>query len=60
MIFPVKVPYTVGPDIVKYEGAAFNIHPDPSYLLGKKKELELYGGHICGSTSNDSITFLRW
>jgi len=59
MIFPVKVPYTVGPDIVKYEGAAFNIHPDPSYLLEKKKELELYGGHICGSTSNDYLYHLN-
>jgi len=28
MIFPVKVPYTVGPDIVKYQGAAFNANPD--------------------------------
>ncbi len=59
MIFPVKVPYTVGPDIVKYEGAAFNIHPDPSYLLEKKKELELYGGHICGSISTNYLHHLN-
>ena len=39
MIFPVKVPYTVGPDIAKYEGAAFNAHPDPIYLFEKKKDL---------------------
>ena len=59
MIFPVKVPYTVGPDIVKYEGPAFNTHPDPSYLLEKKKELELYGGHICGSINNDYLHHLN-
>ena len=59
MIFPVKVPYTVGPDIVKYEGAAFNIYPDPSYLLEKKKELELHGGHICGSVSYDYLHHLN-
>ena len=59
MIFPVKVPYTVGPDIVKYEGAAFNIYPDPSYLLEKKKELELHGGHICGSIKNDYLHHLN-
>jgi hypothetical protein len=59
MIFPVKVPYTVGPDIVKYEGASFNIYPDPAYLLEKKKELELHGGHICGSINNDYLHYLN-
>jgi hypothetical protein len=59
MIFPVKVPYTVGPDIVKYEGPAFNMHPNPDYLLEKKKELELHGSHICGSISNDYLHHLN-
>ena len=59
MIFPVKVPYTVGPDIVKYEGASFNIYPDPAYLLEKKKELELHGSHICGSINNDYLHYLN-
>ena len=59
MIFPVKVPYTVGPDIVKYEGTAFNVHPNPAYLLEKKKELELHGSHICGSINNDYLHHLN-
>ena len=59
MIFPVKVPYTVGPDIVKYEGSAFNLHPDPLYLLEKKKELELNEHHICGSISTDYLHHLN-
>ena len=59
MIFPVKVPYTVGPDIVKYEGPAFNANPDPAYLLEKKKELDLHGSHVCGTISNDYLHHLN-
>ena len=59
MIFPVKVPYTVGPDIVKYEGPAFNANPDPTYLLEKKKELELHGSHVCGTISNNYLHHLN-
>jgi hypothetical protein len=59
MIFPVKVPYTVGPDIAKYEGAAFNAYPDPAYLLEKKKELALHETHICGTVSNDYLHHLN-
>lgn len=59
MIFPVKVPYTVGPDIVKYEGPAFNVHPDPAYLLEKKKELAVNEHHICGSISTDYLHHLN-
>ena len=59
MIFPVKVPYTVGPDIVKYEGPAFNVHPNPAYLLEKKKELEVNEHHICGSISTDYLHHLN-
>ena len=59
MIFPVKVPYTVGPDIVKYQGAAFNANPDPGYLQEKKKELELHGSNICGTISNDYLHHLN-
>ena len=55
MIFPVKVPYTVGPDIVKYEGPAFNAHPDPAYLAEKKKELTFNELQICGSISTDHL-----
>jgi hypothetical protein len=59
MIFPVKVPYTVGPDIVKYEGPAFNAHPNPAYLLEKKKELEVNEHQICGSISTDYLHHLN-
>jgi hypothetical protein len=59
MIFPVKVPYTVGPDIVKYEGAAFNVHPDPEYLSEKKKELTLNEQQICGSISDNYLHHLN-
>jgi hypothetical protein len=59
MIFPVKVPYTVGPDIAKYEGAAFNANPDPGYPQEKKKELELHGSHICATISNDYLHHLN-
>jgi len=59
MIFPVKVPYTVGPDIVKCVGPAFNAHPDPQYLSEKKKELEKNGHHICGSVTSDYLPHLN-
>jgi len=59
MIFPVKVPYTVGPDIVKYDGPAFNVDPDPEYLLEKTKELELHGTQVCRSISNDYLHHLN-
>ena len=59
MIFPVKVPYTVGPDIVKYEGPAFNVHPDPKYLTEKKKELTLNEYQICGSISDNYLHHLN-
>ena len=59
MIFPVKVPYTVGPDIVKYDGPAFNVNPDPEYLLEKTKELELHGTQVCNSISNSYLHHLN-
>jgi hypothetical protein len=59
MIFPVKVPYTVGPDIVKYEGAAFNAYPDPAYLLEKKKELALHGTLVCGTINDEYLHYLN-
>jgi hypothetical protein len=59
MIFPVKVPYTVGPDIGKYEGPAFNVHPAPEYLSEKKKELEVNEHQICGSISDNYLHHLN-
>jgi hypothetical protein len=50
MVFPVKAPYTVSADIVKYSGDAFNKHPDPSYLLQKKRELDAIGHELTATT----------
>jgi len=36
MIFPVKVPYLITPDISKYQGEPFNKRPDPTYYDAKK------------------------
>ena len=42
MIFPVKAPYQVVPDISKYQGNTFNRKPDPFYLEQKKIELDRF------------------
>ena len=53
MVFPVKAPYTVSADIVKYSGDAFNRHPDPYYLLQKKRELDAMGNDLA-ATADDA------
>jgi len=58
MVFPVKAPYTISADIVKYSGDAFNRHPDPSYLLQKKRELDAIG-HDLASTDDDAIPLVQ-
>ncbi len=58
MVFPVKAPYTVAADIVKYSGDAFNRHPDPSYLLQKKHELDALG-HDLAATADDAAPFVK-
>ena len=58
MVFPVKAPYTVSADIVKYNGDAFNRHPDPSYLLQKKRELDAIG-HDLAATAGDAIPLVQ-
>lgn len=58
MVFPVKAPYTVSADIVKYSGDAFNRHPDPSYLLQKKHELDTIG-HDLAATADDAIPLVQ-
>lgn len=47
MIFPVKVPYTISADMVKFSGAAFASEPDPFYLAEKKKELAVFRADLC-------------
>lgn len=49
MIFPVKTPFTVTADMTKYEGPAFNHHPDQFYLQQKKIELSRYGNQVCAT-----------
>lgn len=46
MIFPVKVPYQVTPDITKYQGSVYNTTPDPYYLQQKHSELDRFGDQI--------------
>jgi hypothetical protein len=58
MVFPVKAPYTVSADIVKYSGDAFNRHPDPSYLLQKKHELDSIG-HDLTATAGDAFPWVQ-
>ena len=58
MVFPVKAPYTVSADIVKYSGDAFNRHPDPSYLLQKKHELDAIG-HDLAATTDDALPWVQ-
>lgn len=57
MVFPVKVPYTVVADMIKYEGKAFNPKPDPFYLEQKKIELARFGRDLC-STVQDGSEFV--
>lgn len=58
MVFPVKAPYTVSADIVKYSGDAFNRHPAPSYLLQKKHELDAIG-HELTATAADAFPYVQ-
>jgi len=45
----IKVPYTVTPDIVKYEGDSFNTIPNHNYLIQKQYELSMHGPELCGT-----------
>lgn len=46
MIFPVKVPYLVTPDMTKYQGAAYNSEPNPAYLEQKRQEIDRFGDQV--------------
>jgi hypothetical protein len=46
MIFPVKVPYLITPDISKYQGEAFSRIPDPIYIEQKSREMNRFGDQI--------------
>ena len=58
MVFPVKAPYAVSADIVKYSGDAFNRHPDPSYLLQKKGEMDAID-HDLAATDDNAIPLVN-
>lgn len=49
MVFPVKFPYAVAADIVKYNGPIFNSQPDQHYLAQKKIELQAMGDTLLGT-----------
>ena len=46
MIFPVKVPYTVSADMVKYEGEVYNSRPSEMYLSQKRIELARFTSEV--------------
>ena len=47
MIFPVKVPYTIGIDIKKYDGSVLDDYLDPEYVNQKEKEFRSWHPMIC-------------
>lgn len=47
MVFPVKIPYVIGPDISKYFGEPYDKGLDPFYISEKRKELNLNRKKIC-------------
>jgi hypothetical protein len=54
MIFPVKPNYTTSPDIVKYDGPAFNLLTNQSYIIEKLKEISIMGSFL-SSVNNHNI-----
>lgn len=55
MIFPVKAPFTVSADMTKYEGFAFNHHPEEFYLQQKNIELGKYGHQLCATMPGSNL-----
>ena len=53
--FPVKVPYTTGPSFEKNYGPVFNTNPNPSYLVAKRSELDLFNNKLYGSLDNNPV-----
>ena len=58
MIFPVKVPYTVSADIIKYTGEVFNSKPSEEYISQKAKEISLYSDKLL-HTQQDAYDHVR-
>jgi hypothetical protein len=60
MIFPVKVPYLITPDISKYQGETFNKNPGSRYLHQKSIELDRFGEQVLSHlpSFNESIKYI--
>lgn len=58
MVFPVKSKYTIGPDIVKYDGNAFNFTVNESYIREKEKELSRLENYLCKQEDDDVVRIL--
>lgn len=58
MVFPVKNKYTIGPDIQKYEGPAFNLLTNQSYLLQKKHELGIFRTFLAAQENYEIVKHL--
>lgn len=58
MVFPVKFPYTVAADIVKYNGAVYNVNPEQYYLSQKKIELDGMDKAL-SATANGAEPFVK-
>ncbi|MFZ9661115.1 MAG: heme-dependent oxidative N-demethylase subunit alpha family protein [Chitinophagaceae bacterium] len=54
MIFPVKIPYTIAPDILKYNGDPYEKELIPFYIEEKKRELSLHRHNICCEVDHSS------
>lgn len=49
MVFPVKTPYVVGPDLIKLSGPVFEATVSPHYQQEKRIELERLGSSLFGT-----------
>lgn len=57
-MFPVRVPYTIGPNMSRNSGKIFNKVPDPDYILAKGHELSTHGDDLYASTQEADINRL--
>lgn len=58
MIFPVKPIYTTSPDIVKYDGPAFNLLTNQSYIQQKQKEISIMERFLSAQSNNEIVKHL--
>ena len=58
MVFPVKPKYTIGPDIVKYDGEVFSPVISESYIREKEKELFRLEKYLCKQEDESVVRIL--